>query len=598
MVAMVRRIVDSLVENGKNLDLDAQLMDNGLDSLGATELSTMLSRELSMMIPATVLFSYPTMGDIVRYLCTELDIREVGERSIDEMLDMKTGSVAVRNYRDRHLLRDMMLMRGGMDEKRRSWEYDTAIVGTSCRLPGDICDMGCLWEMLIAGRDGIREASLSRWDTDAMIAMSGSMDMDVLERVRFGGFLSEEVLYSFEGSRFGISAAEASHMDIAQQLLLTVSYEALLDAGLTKETMKGRRIGVFVGASGVVGDGVIVSGGSDVGNSRGGASVYDATGKTLSVAAGRISYVLGLCGPCSAVDTACSSSLVALHSARRSLQLGECDMAVVACENVLSAQSSLACAVAGMTSADGRCHVFDASAQGYGRGEGCGALVLKRMSEAVSDEDGIYAIVRGSAVMQDGKSASLTAPNGLAQEELLRTALQDAGLEPREVSVIEAHGTGTKLGDPVETSALAAVYGLDREEWEPPLYVTSVKANIGHLEAAAGLAGVMSAMLTLHHKEVPPNAQLREMNEEVARSVAGTRLVFPTEATALDVEQQEGNRRLIAGISSFGYSGTIAHVLIEEAPTERRRMIQQILPSRLLWSERPSLPLLPSPPKD
>jgi acyl transferase domain-containing protein len=220
-----------------------------------------------------------------------------------------------------------------------------------------------------------------------------------------------------------------------------------------------------------------------------------------------------------------------------------------------------------MLSADGKCHTFDDTANGYCRSEGCGALVLKRLSDALRDGDSIYAVVRGSSVLQDGKSASLTAPNGKMQQVLLEAALADAGLRSEDVRYVEAHGTGTPLGDPIETEALSAVFGGGRAA-EDLLYVSSVKGNVGHLEPAAGMVGLMSAVLALQHEQAPPNAQLRTLNPKVAASVEGAPLAFPTEATAL--RRLEG-RPLVAGVSSFGYSGTIAHVLLEEAPVSHRR---------------------------
>jgi len=313
-----------------------------------------------------------------------------------------------------------------------------------------------MWSMLCEKEDKTGEVSLGRWDTDALLASMGGVDVSVCDRIRFGAFLSDSVIGVFDGSVFGISAAEAESMDPNQRLLMAVSYEAFLDAGHTMSSLRGSKAGVFVGASGSIGK---LSCCEVAESEKKLLSVYDATGSSLSVAAGRISYVLGLQGPCSTTDTACSSSLVALHAARCCLNAGDCTFALLAATNIVSEQTSVAFARAGMTSADGKCHSFDEAANGYCRSEGCGAMVLKRLSDAVRDGDSIYAVVRGSAVMQDGRSASLTAPNGLAQEQLMRAALADAGLEAKDVRYLEAHGTGTKLGDPVETGAIAAVYG-------------------------------------------------------------------------------------------------------------------------------------------
>ena len=302
---------------------------------------------------------------------------------------------------------------------------------------------------------------------------------------------------------------------------------------------------------------------------------------------GRISFALGLHGPSVVIDTACSSSLVAMEQASNAIKLGKCDKAVVGSINlILSPWISISYAKAGMTSPDGKCHTFDAGANGYCRGEGCGAVVLKRLSDAVRDGDAIYAVLRGSSVLQDGKSASLTAPNGRAQEQLLRAALADAGVDAQDVRYIEAHGTGTNLGDPIETEALARVYGDGRSD-DDPLYVSSVKANIGHLEPAAGMAGVLSAIVALQMQRAPPNAQLRHLNEKVAAAVSGTPISFPTAAVPL---QRRGDRRLLAGVSSFGYSGTIAHVILEEAPEGHRRqgLQQSMTPEIMAESPVPS----------
>ena len=333
--------------------------------------------------------------------------------------------------------------------------------------------------------------------------------MQQLQSMRYGAFLSKDVLETFHAQDFNISQAEAERMDPLQRLLLEVSYEALVDAEHSINDMNGQRVGVFVAASGSVDSrNVLVSNNllSSVPSGSSHSSIYETTGRTLSVAAGRISYTFGFQGPCMTIDTACSSSLVALHSARRSLQLGEYDTALVVGINLLTAQASMGCALADMLSPDGKCHTFDEAANGYCRAEGCGAMVLKRLQDAQRDGDRIYAVIKGSAVMQDGKSASLTAPNGLAQEQLLRAALQDAKLQPRDIAYIEAHGTGTKLGDPIEVEAIAAVYGHDRSA-DHPLYVSGAKANFGHLEAAAGMLGLFAVMASFCHEELPRNAQ-------------------------------------------------------------------------------------------
>eukprot|EP01034_Spumella_vulgaris_P031056 gene31056-38385_t len=339
----VSRIATSLSEGNYALTDDSQLMDCGLDSLGIIDLASQLSSEFDLQLPQTFVFDFPNIGLIVAQINELLGLSDKADVTVPFSSFNSSG--------------------------------DMAIVGVSCRLPGDVGDLSALWSVLSQGRDVTGQAPLHRWDTDAIVSSGGdSKNEKVLDRVRYGGFLSDEVLESFRASLFGISDAEASRMDPGQRLLLETSHDALLDAGYTKATVSGKRVGVFVGASGSLGEESVGNCGVTIKNNL---SVYDATGKTLSVAAGRISYSLGLQGPCSTTDTACSSSLVALHAARRSLQHNECASVVVVGVNVLSATTSVGCAIAGMTSPDGKCHTFDASANGYCRGEGCGAIVMK-----------------------------------------------------------------------------------------------------------------------------------------------------------------------------------------------------------------------------
>ena len=417
---VVRHIVSSLLGED-DINVSAALIDQGLDSMGATELSSMLSSELGIRVLPTMLFSYPTVVDIIGHMCEELGITNA---TIEAVPARSTGGD----------------------------ESDLAIVGVACRYPGDVSSLSQLWSLMEGQTNTCREAPLSRWDTDALLAgLEGPPDAS-LESMRYGSFLSDEVVESFRSNMFGISDSEAKHMDATQRLLLDVSYEALADAGQSSLTdLKGSNTGVFIGASASSTNQQNICT-LDAGSKC--LSAYDATSANIAVAAGRISFVLGLEGPAITVDTACSSSLVAMHSARLSLSRGECDTAIVGGVNQLSASTSINAAKAGMLSTDGKCHSFDISANGYARGEGCGAFVVKRLSDAIRDGDGIYAVVRGSSVMQDGRSASLTAPSGRMQEKLIRTALRDAGVEPANVQYVQAHGTGTPLGDPIETGAI------------------------------------------------------------------------------------------------------------------------------------------------
>jgi myxalamid-type polyketide synthase MxaE and MxaD len=424
-----------------------------------------------------------------------------------------------------------------------------AIIGMACRFPGDAHTPEAFWELLEQGRDGVREVPPGRWDVDAHY----DPDPDAPGKMytRQGGFLSQPI-DGFDARFFGISPREALHMDPQQRLLLEVSWEALERAGVAPDALSETRTGVFVG-----------TGPSDYAQLHFHAGdpaaidVYDGTGNAGCFAPGRLSYVMGLQGPSLMVDTACSSSLVAVHLACRSLRAGECDVALAAGVHlIVTPETSIFLSRARALAPDGRCKPFDASADGYGRGEGCGVVVLKRLSAAKAAGDTLLAVIRGSAVNHDGPSSGLTVPNGRAQQALIRSALEGAGVAPKDIGYIEAHGTGTSLGDPIEADALASVLGEGHSP-EQPLWVGSVKSNIGHLEAAAGIAGLMKTVLALKHRTIPPSLHFHRPNPHIAWDELPLRV--PTQAMPW-----EGRR--VAGVSSFGLSGTNAHVVLEEAP--------------------------------
>src|SRR5690606_32737424 len=422
-----------------------------------------------------------------------------------------------------------------------------AIVGLSCRFPGGADSPEAFWQLLREGVDAIREVPASRWDVDALY----DPDPDAAGKTatRWGGFIEDE--HAFDAAFFGISPREAAGMDPQQRLLLELSWEALERASIAPDALTGTPTGVFVGISN-----------SDyfrIHERAGLASLdaYTASGSAHSVAAGRIAYVLGLQGPAIAVDTACSSSLVAVHLAVQSLRAGECSMALAGGVNLLLApEVTVALSRMRMMAADGRCKTFDARADGFVRGEGCGVVVLKRLSDALASGDRVLAVVVGSAANQDGATNGLTAPNGLAQRQVLRRALQDARLDPARVGLVETHGTGTVLGDPIEVEALAEVLG---RAGDAPCRLGAVKTNIGHLEGAAGIAGFIKAVLALHHEAVPPNLHFREPNPHLA--LGGTRFEIPTRPLPWPAG---GDRH--AGVSSFGFGGTNAHLVLREAP--------------------------------
>ncbi|TXC66096.1 polyketide synthase [Piscinibacter aquaticus] len=371
--------------------------------------------------------------------------------------------------------------------------------------------------------------------------------------VRQGGFLDD--VSGFDSAFFGVSPREALTMDPQQRLLLETCWHALEDAGMSPERTAGSATGVFVGiCNSDHFQRVLEQGVEQI-------DAYLASGNAHSVAAGRISYCLGLQGPALSIDTACSSSLVALHEACRSLRAGESEMAIAAGVNVMcSPQTTVTLTKAHMLAPDGRCKTFDASADGFSRGEGCGVVVLKRLSDARRDGDRVLALVRGSAINQDGRSGGLTVPNGPAQEAVIRAALADAGLQPGDIDYVEAHGTGTTLGDPIEVRALAHALAAGRHP-EAPLRIGSVKTNIGHLESAAGIAGVIKVVLSLQHEAIPPHLHFREPSPHIDWSFA------PVEVTAKGSPWPRGARARRAGVSSFGFSGTNGHVVLEEAPS-------------------------------
>lgn len=426
-----------------------------------------------------------------------------------------------------------------------------AIIGMACRLPGGANDPEALWDLLGRGVDTCGPIPADRWSSE--VFYNASADSPGQTHAARANFLDVPV-GAFDAPFFGVSVKEATSMDPQQRLLLELGWEALEDAGLDPAGLRGSRTGVFVGISSDdyaqahrhSGRLELIDG-------------YALTGTCLAPAAGRVSYTFGFEGPSMAVDTACSSSLVAVHLACQSLRDGETDLAMVGGVNLmLSPVFHIASSKLGTISPDGLCKTFDTAADGYGRGEGCGVIMLKRLADATADGDRILAVVRGSAVNQDGKSNGLTAPNGLAQERVIRDALDRAGLRPDEIDYIEVHGTGTSLGDPIEVEAIGRVMA-DRPA-DRPVVLGTVKSNIGHLEAAAGIAGLIRAVQCMRHGEIPAHLHLDNPSDHIPWGQYPFRVVTqhtPWPASAAP-------RR--AGVSSFGFSGTNAHVILEEAP--------------------------------
>jgi acyl transferase domain-containing protein len=452
---------------------------------------------------------------------------------------------------DQQALLALRRLRARVEQLESARHEPIAIVGIGCRFPGaDGPDQ--FWRLLHDGVDAITEVPPDRWRVDDYY----DPDPDAAGKTyaRHGGFLNRVDV--FDPQFFGISPREALNMDPQQRLMLEVAWEALEHAAIAPDRLIGTDTGVFAASST-----------HDYGFlhvREGDPAKFDAyfgTGNAPNAIGGRISYALGLQGPCVVVDTACSSSLVAVHLACQSLRNGECRLALAGGVNViLVPEITINFSRARMLARDGRCKTFDAAADGYVRGEGAAMVALKRVSDAVADNDRILAVIRGSAINQDGRSGGFTAPNELAQQAVIRRALASARLEPHDVTYVEAHGTGTSLGDPIEVQALAAVLGQQRAS-DNPLFLGSVKTNFGHLEAAAGVAGLVKVVLSLVHKQIPPHLHFKQPNPHAPLSSIPA--VVPT---ALTEWQPRGVRR--AGVSSFGFTGMNAHVIVEEAPAQ------------------------------
>ena len=436
-----------------------------------------------------------------------------------------------------------------------------AIVGMGCRFPGGANDPEAFWSLLRDGVDAIAPVPQERWDINAYY----DPDPDTPGKMytRYGGFIDR--VDGFDPQFFGISPREAVNLDPQQRLLLEVSWEALENGGQVPAELTGSKTGVFVGVTTNDYAKLLMPGGdlSQI-------DTYYLAGNPLNAVAGRVSYTLGLQGPSMSVDTACSSSLVSVHLACQSLRNRECNMALAGGVNlILSPDNTVALCRARMMSPDGRCKTFDANADGFVRGEGCGVLLLKRLSDAVASKDNVLALIRGSGVNQDGASSGFTVPNKKAQEALIAQVLTAAKVKPEEIDYVEAHGTGTSLGDPIEVKALATVLGRDRFN---SLKIGSVKTNLGHLESAAGVAGLIKVILSLQKEQIPPHLHFQQPNTYLDWDK------LPVEVTTKNIPWKRNQKRRLAGVSSFGASGTNAHILLEEAP-----LSESISPIEIPW---------------
>jgi myxalamid-type polyketide synthase MxaE and MxaD len=433
-------------------------------------------------------------------------------------------------------------LRARLDTQIEQAREAIAIVGIGCRLPGGVRSADDFWQLLIDGLDGVSVMPGQRWGDPAGRAGQAPLT---------GGFLDD--VESFDARFFGVAPREARQLDPQQRLFLEVGWDALEDAGCTRQELRASSTGVFVGANSTDHLQLTLSDTRAI-------DMYTVVGNANCIIANRLSYALDLQGPSMVVDTACSSSLVALHLAVQSLRLHECDRAVVGGVNLILSPAAAQSHLEGLPVAPGgRCRTFDAAADGYTRGEGVVAVVVRRLSDAVRDGDRIWAVVHGSAVNQDGMTSGIAAPNGLAQLRVMRRALQAARVRPEQITMIEAHGTGTSLGDPIEVEALVKVYGSP-EDQAGQCALGSVKTNLGHLEAAAGITGVVKAALAIAHRVVPANLHFQTLNPNI--DLEESRFFVPTTATSWKADQEHR----FAAVSAFGAGGTNAHAILGPGP--------------------------------
>ncbi|HYR85176.1 MAG TPA: beta-ketoacyl synthase N-terminal-like domain-containing protein [Terriglobia bacterium] len=513
-------IGDALAVEPTEVGVRDRLMDLGMDSIKAVDLKIAVESELELSLSTSLVFDYPTIESLSSFLLEQTGLSQAAQAKPPAIEAAGAEPIAV--------------------------------VGIGCRFPGNVNSPEDFWALLKRGGDAITEVPRDRWDNEYYYDPNPDARGKICSRD--GGFLTHKD--QFDPHFFRISPREAMYMDPQQRLLLEVAWEALESANIPAPALYGSNTGVFVGIS-------VFDFASLVARhmSEADADYALGTGCALSAASGRLSYVLGLNGPSLSLDTACSSSLVAVHTACESLRRGECNAAFAGGVNMMfSPFGHVVFSRARMLAPDGRCRTFDESASGYVRSEGAGLVLLKRLKDAIKDEDNILALIRGSAINQDGASGGLTVPNGPAQQEVIRKALANARIDPGDLDYVEAHGTGTPLGDPIEINALGAVFKPSHTK-QRPLRIGSVKTNVGHMEAAAGIGGLMKVVLQLKNDAIAPHLHLAQPSSRIPWDE------LPVEIpTSLMPWHRDPERKRIAGVSSFGFTGTNAHLILEEPP--------------------------------
>ncbi|MCC6488112.1 MAG: SDR family NAD(P)-dependent oxidoreductase [Candidatus Hydrogenedentes bacterium] len=511
---LVMKLAQRLRIEPSQVDLGQTFTSFGLNSLAAVELASDLESLLGRPLAPTLAYEYPCIDALAHHLA--------GTRAPLAVIDTK-----------------------------RPQGEPIAIVGMACRFPG-ANNPDEFWALLRDGIDAITEVPADRWDISAVYDPNPATPRKA--NTKWGGFI--DGVDQFDAHFFNTSPREAASMDPQQRILLEVAWEALEHANILPGTLAGTPAASYVGIGTIDYLQLQLLKGSE-------SDAYVATGNTQSIASNRLAYFLDLRGPSVSVDTACSSALVALHQACASLRDRESNIALAGGVSVLlTPLPTVALSQARMMASDGRCKTFDASADGYVRSEGCGIVVLKRLADALSDGDNVLAVIRGTAVNHDGRSNGLTAPSTLAQQAVFRAALDNADVSPADITYIEAHGTGTSLGDPIEVESIKAVYGENRGA-ENRCAIASAKANVGHLEPAAGIVGLIKAVLALQHEEIPPHIHLKQVNPLI--KIEDTPFFIPAERTPWP----RGPHRRLAAVSAFGFGGTNSHVILEEAPTVR-----------------------------